>query len=120
MLSTVEDLSLDPRNLLKACEERLRHGWEDLPLGASPARTIAGLCRRLIDAERTSAAAKNILARLCDTVETTGGVFLVDDGFHVPVGDRDWVDLGACYLDACLLLERQPEIVDEPESDSWP
>lgn len=48
---TVEDLALDPGELLDVCLKRLAAGWDDLPMHASPGRTIAALCRRLLAAE---------------------------------------------------------------------
>jgi len=62
---TSVDMAISPANLLTACEERLRAGQHDLPIYASPAETIAALCRRLIAAE-AKAASNEAVRRLGD------------------------------------------------------
>jgi transcriptional regulator with XRE-family HTH domain len=41
------------------------------------------------------------------TIEACGGVFESESGAR-PVGDPDWLDLGAAYLTACDALGRTP------------
>lgn len=50
----------------------------------------------------------NALATLCDAIENTGGVKKDDKGYHVPVADEDWIDLGEAYMRACGALGRKP------------
>lgn len=60
--------------------------------------------------------AKQVLTDLCDCIEATGGI-LHRDGAAVPLGDPEWSDLEAAYIDACQVLNRVPCLAknDEPE-----
>jgi hypothetical protein len=57
----------------------------------------------------------DVLKALIRTIETTGGVAKAPNGFYEPYGERDWIDLGQCYIHACEVLGRKPQItlVDE-------
>lgn len=58
---------------------------------------------------------ERVLENLIDTIEFTGGVAQTPEGTFEPYGDREWTDLGGCYVDACIVLGREPKItfVDE-------
>lgn len=58
---------------------------------------------RFRDVEYTLASA---LETFCETVENTGGVALGPKGGTFPVGDREWLDLGEAYVEACRVLGR--------------
>ncbi len=62
--------------------------------------------RRKLDSEQRGMI--NALAEFCDTIEDTGGVKKDDKGYHVPVADEDWIDLGEAYMRACDALGRKP------------
>jgi len=51
------------------------------------------------------------------TVEATGGVFCNRKGLYEPVGDREWIDLGDVYVEACRAIGHEPMIVDDPDED---
>ena len=51
---------------------------------------------------------KDILLRLVDTINCTGGIFYDKKGVARPFGDKTWVDLAYIYLDACAVLGQKP------------
>ena len=54
---------------------------------------------------------------LIATIDATGGVMLDHDGLTVPVGDREWSDLGEAYLHAkAAWIEAFPEYKDDPDA----
>ncbi len=57
---------------------------------------------------------RKILTQLCDTIEATGGVVSTEVGYE-PVGDRDWLDIGECYVLACAALDRKPLVSEDDE-----
>ena len=60
---------------------------------------------------------KAALFAFVDAIEATGGVKRDRQGFAVPVGDIDWVDLGEAYLLACVALEREPVYTTEDSKE---
>lgn len=62
---TSVDMAISPATLLEACMERLRARQHDIPEYASPAETIAALCRRLIAAEAKTSSSE-VVQRLGD------------------------------------------------------
>lgn len=48
------------------------------------------------------------LWNFCDVIDNTGGIKKDDKGYHVPVADEDWIDLGEAYMRACDALGRKP------------
>jgi hypothetical protein len=59
--------------------------------------------------------AKDVLRKLVDTIEATGGVTHDRKGLYRPAGDEDWVDLGDVYVQACRALGKEPMVVEEDE-----
>jgi hypothetical protein len=56
--------------------------------------------------------AAEALTAFCETIDATGGVAKVKNGFVVPVGDPSWFDLGDAYKKACKALSRDMELAD--------
>ena len=53
------------------------------------------------------------LMEFIKTIEDTGGVALNAKGLYEPLADRDWIDLGDAYVNACEVLKRKPMIEEE-------
>jgi hypothetical protein len=54
------------------------------------------------------------IEKFIDTIEATGGVFKDRKGYHIPIGDQEWLDLGEAYVAACEAIGREPKIVEDP------
>ena len=63
-----------------------------------------------------------VLEELVQAIEATGGVVEDGKGCYEPVADRDWIDIGNVYVNACAALHREPMIVKgtEPYDDKEP
>jgi hypothetical protein len=48
-------------------------------------------------------------ARLVSTINNTGGITRLSDGFVAPLSDLDWIDLGDAYMAACAELGLKPK-----------
>jgi hypothetical protein len=53
---------------------------------------------------------KGALEEFCRVIEATDGVVETPSGLHEPFGDRDWIDLGEAYIQACAALGRKPVV----------
>jgi len=53
------------------------------------------------------------LMEFIKTIEDTGGVVLTSKGLHEPQADREWLDLGEAYINACDVLKREPMVEEE-------
>jgi len=85
-----------------------KEGRNDLVQGASDfLRELSreGAQHLLVVDESTAHAA---LLQFIDTIESTGGVFVDEEGFVCPRADHEWIDLGEAYLNACSVLNRTP------------
>lgn len=60
---------------------------------------------------------RRVLEQLVSTVEDTGGVYHDKKGLYQPLGDREWIDLGDIYVQACRALGREPKLATEDEVD---
>lgn len=56
-----------------------------------------------------------VLEALVQTIEDTGGVVHDRKGLYQPLGDREWIDLGDVYVQACRAIGRQPKLVEDDE-----
>lgn len=63
------------------------------------------------------AAMERALTSLCLTVEATGGIERNEHGLAIPLADRDWVDMGEAYLEACEALNREPLVINPTDLD---
>ena len=64
-------------------------------------------------------AAEDVLRRLVDTVETTGGVARDKKGWYYPIADEEWIDLGEVYVLACRLLGKEPVLTNNNQGPPW-
>ncbi len=55
---------------------------------------------------------KNVLLKLIDDIQVSGGVLLYGNGTYAPVGDPTWTDLGETILEAKEALESAGEEVE--------
>lgn len=51
------------------------------------------------------------LKSFVSTIDNTGGVYAFNDGTHAPVTDKEWIDLGEAYMQACRSLRVKPKTV---------
>lgn len=60
---------------------------------------------------------REALTEFVDAVDACGGVARTRDGLHEPLGDREWVDLGEAYMNACAALGRPAQVIVDDEED---
>ena len=61
--------------------------------------------------------AEDAVSGFFDAIELTGGVTKEKKGWYVPLADREWIDLGEAYVDACAAFDWEPKIVREEDVD---
>lgn len=66
----------------------------------------------LYENDNNDSFAKRLLEEFVGTIEASGGVVL-DGASHVPLADREWVDMGELYIEVCSFLEREPMIEED-------
>jgi len=59
-----------------------------------------------------AAHARVLLEEFVGTIEASGGVAR-EGVIHVPLADREWVDMGELYIQVCEFLDHEPMIEDE-------
>lgn len=59
----------------------------------------------------------DVLLEFVQAIEATGGVMVDHKGYHVPVADKDWIDLGEAYLKACEALGQEPMESESEENN---
>ncbi len=60
---------------------------------------------------------KDVLLKLIDTIETTGGILREDGVILGPMADQEWLDMAYVYLDACKVVGKAPVYDDCSEDD---
>lgn len=58
---------------------------------------------------------EQVLDKLIETVNVTGGLIAFPDGTHAPNADPDWIDMGDVYLNACAARGVEPQIQEDEE-----
>ena len=53
-----------------------------------------------------------------DCINATGGVTVNNNGYHAPVADPTWTDLGYCYMLACKALDAEPRVAETTEQEN--
>lgn len=61
-------------------------------------------------------AMRAVLTSFITDIEESGGVIIDSAGVH-PVAAPSWANLGRTYIDACLAMGVEVQVVNEPDED---
>jgi hypothetical protein len=85
--------------------------------GAFSQSTISKVFSKALGCDVCLKTAEDAVDGFFEAIESTGGVTKQKQGWHVPVADEGWIDLGEAYVAACSAFDRVPMIAAAEEAD---